>query len=222
MANGGPAAGPMSSYSRVQLLHLMQTRARRTIAELCAGTGLHQNTVRGHLNKLLEGGYIVEETEQRTTRGRPRMFYSAATGAPDASSAVAREKVNQAARRGDLMRRVMPPTASRLGIDATHQLDALTEHLEESGFEPVIDDSALTVDLSACPHVAQRTADDRTRCAVHLGLIQGVLTEAGGPLVADCVRASATQIECTVQLRVDPQHAAQGDARGSGAMGTRR
>ncbi|MGM7680458.1 helix-turn-helix transcriptional regulator [Microbacterium sp. A94] len=201
MATASPC-GPISTYSRVQILHLMQTRSPRTIGEICDATGLHANTVREHLQRLIEGGYVISATEHRTTRGRPRALYSAVTGAPGASSPVARDKVSAAARRGDILRRMLPATASDLDSDATHQLDALIEHLEESGFEPVIDDAQLTVDLTPCPHAAARPEDRPVLCRVHLGLMQGVLTEAGGPLAAEFVREPAAPEECTVQLRV--------------------
>lgn len=202
MATGRPAYGPISSYSRVQILHLVQSRPERSIQELCDATGLHANTVREHLQRLIEGGYVIATTEHRTVRGRPRTLYSAATGTPDASSPVARAKVSAAARRGDMLRRVMPGAASDLGREATYQLDALVEHLEESGFEPVVDDEALTVDLTPCPHAAGRPEHRPVLCAVHLGLMQGVLTEAGGPLVADCVLAAERPEECTVRLKL--------------------
>lgn len=202
MATARPLYGPISTYSRVQILHLVQSRSERTIGELSAAIGLHANTVREHLQRLIEGGYVIQTTEHRTTRGRPRTLYSAATGTPDASSPIARDKVSAAARRGDLMRRMLPETASDLGGPATNQLDALIEHLEESGFEPVIDDAELTLDLTPCPHAAARPEDRPVLCHVHLSLMQGVLTEAGGPLVAECVRASAQPEECTVQLRL--------------------
>ncbi|WP_460800781.1 helix-turn-helix transcriptional regulator [Microbacterium sp. GXF6406] len=202
MAIARPACGPISTYSRVQILHLVQSRPHRTIGELCEVTGLHANTVREHLQRLIEGGYVIPAIERRATRGRPRTLYSAATGAPGASSPVARDKVTAAARRGDLMRRMVPAAASDLGREATYQLDALIEHLEESGFEPVIDDDRLTVDLTPCPHAAARPEDRPVLCRVHLSLMQGVLTEAGGPLAADSVHEPAMPQECTVQLRL--------------------
>lgn len=221
MANGGPVCGPISTFSRVQLLHLLfearpgehgtaQTRAALTIGELCDATGLHPNTVREHLQRLIEGGYVIQASEHRTTRGRPRTLYSAATGAADASSPIARNKAKAAAARGDLLRRVLPASASAsaLGRDATYQLDALIEHLEESGFEPVVDDEQLTVDLSPCPHAAGRAEDRPMLCTVHLGLMQGVLTEAGGPLAAEAVRTTALPADCTVQLRLTEMTAA--------------
>lgn len=198
MTKGGPVCGPITSFSRVQILHLVQTRPERTIGELSEATGLHANTVREHLQRLMEGGYVIQTYEHRTTRGRPRALFSAATGAPDASSPVARDKVTAAARRGDLMRSVTTTPASDLGRDAVYQLDALVEHLEESGFEPLVDDEQLTVDLSPCPHAAGRPEDRPMLCQVHLGLMRSVLTEAGGPLAVDCVRGVSE--DCIVQL----------------------
>lgn len=208
MANGGLVYGPISSYSRVRILHLLfeataaHGRAQLTIDELCEATGLHANTVREHLQRLIEGGYVIPTIEHRTTRGRPRTLYSAATGTPEASSPVARDKVAEAARRGDMMRRVLSEQDSALGREATNQLDALIEHLEESGFEPVVDEDELTVDLAPCPHVVSRPEDRAILCQVHLGLMQGVLTQAGGPVATHCVRAAARPEDCTVQLRL--------------------
>lgn len=199
MAKGGPVCGPISTYSRVQILHLLQTRAERTIGELCAATGLHANTIREHLQRLIEGGYVIPATERRTTRGRPRTLYSAVTGAPGASSPVARDKAKAAAARGDLLRRMIPGTAPELDREAVYQLDALVEHLEESGFEPVVDGAALTVDLGPCPHAAGRPEDRPVLCRVHLGLMKGVLAEAGGPLAATAADGAAPS-GCTVQL----------------------
>lgn len=202
MATPAAAYGPISSYSRVQIMHLVQTRSERTIGELCEATGLHANTVREHLQRLIEGGYVIQATEHRTTRGRPRTLYSAVTGLPDASSNVARDKIAEARRRGDMLRRILHERDSELGRDATHQLDALIDHLEESGFEPIIDEAQLTIELTPCPHAASAPEHRPMLCQVHLGLMQGVLTQAGGPIAADCVRAASRPEECTVQLRM--------------------
>lgn len=195
-----PAYSAISSYSRVEILHLVQAGPRRTIADLCAATGLHANTVREHLQRLMDGGYVVAETEHRTTRGRPRVLYSAA-GTDAGSSAVARRKAEEAARRGDLMRRVMPETRhDDLPPEAVHQLDALAEDLGAAGFDPVIDERELTVDLSPCAYATTQAAHRKVLCSVHLGLMQSVLTEAGGPLAVDRIAPSCDPETCVVQL----------------------
>lgn len=200
-----PRAGysAISSYSRVEILALVQARPERTIAELAELTRLHPNTVREHLQRLVEAGHVLPSIEHRTRRGRPRTLYSAATGTGHASSPIARRKVKEAADRGDVMRRVMPWTGrgvARLGEAATHQLDAIVEHLAESGFDPAVDEERLTIELSPCPHAASQADHRETLCAVHLGLMQAVLTEAGGPLQAGCIRTSARPTDCTVEL----------------------
>jgi predicted ArsR family transcriptional regulator len=195
-----PAYSAISSYSRVRLLRLLQLGAKRTISELCAATGLHANTVREHLQRLIEGGYIVAETEHRTTRGRPRVLYSAA-GMGAVSSPVARRKAREAAKRGDLMRRVMPWAESgELPTAALHQLDALTEDLTAAGFDPLIDETELTVDLTPCLHATALAEHRQALCAAHLGLMQSVVNEAGGPLSVDRIQESCDPTKCVVLL----------------------
>lgn len=199
MATGYSA---ISSYSRVEIMHLVQQRPRRTIAELVEATGLHPNTVREHLQRLIDAGYIVAETEHRTTRGRPRVLYTAATGQDAASSPIAAQRAQDAARRGDLLRRVYPAGGDeRLDAEALHQLDALVEDLGDAGFDPLVDETTLTVDLTPCPHAT--TADHRGMlCSVHVGLMDGVLSQAGGPLKVDGIAPSCDPAQCVVQLSV--------------------
>ncbi len=193
----------ISSFSRVEILHLIQMHPQQTVAALAAATALHPNTVREHLERLLDAGHIVRETEHRTTRGRPRVLYRAATGQPDASSPIARRKARAAAERGDIMRRVMPWTGAsvrELGTETTHQLDAIVDHLSESGFDPLIDEREFTIDLTPCPHAASQSAHRDTLCSVHLGIMQGVLAEARGPLTVAGMRPSCDPTQCVVQL----------------------
>lgn len=190
----------ISSYSRVEIMHLVQQRPRRTIAELVEATGLHPNTVREHLQRLIDAGYVVTETEHRTTRGRPRVLYTAATGEDAASSPVAAQRAQDAARRGDLLRRVYPADGDeQLDPAALHQLDALVEDLGDAGFDPLVDETALTIDLTPCPHAT--TADHRgTLCSVHVGLMDGVLAQARGPLKVEGIAPSCDPAQCVVQL----------------------
>lgn len=192
------AYSAISSYSRVEIMNLLQRQPQRAIAELVEATGLHPNTVREHLQRLIDAGYVVAETEHRTTRGRPRVLYSAATGKTQVSD-IAVKKARDAARRGDLIRRVYPADAAPLPADALHQLDALVEDLADAGFDPLVDADALTVDLTPCPHVP--SAEHRgTLCDVHVGLMDGVLTQAGGPLQVTGIAPTCDPTHCVVKL----------------------
>lgn len=200
MTTGRPLGySAISSYSRVEILHLVQDQPRRTVTELVAATGLHPNTVREHLQRLIDDGYVVNETEHRTTRGRPRVLYSAADGTR-ASSPVQQRKVRAAAARGDLMRRVLPGSGGSLAPDALHQIDALVEDLVDAGFDPLVDEDTLTVDLTPCAQAAAQAEHRDVLCSVHLGLMQAVLTEAGGPLQVDGIQPSCDPRACVVQL----------------------
>lgn len=202
MSTGTVGYSAISNYSRVELLAVLADRATCTIAELTAATRLHANTVREHLQRLEADGHVVRSTERRTTRGRPRVLYRAVLGDPEVSSPIARRKARDAAARGDLMRRVLPGTApaASLGTAAVHQLDAIIDHLEDSGFDPVLDVEALRLDVTPCPHQAAQAEHRETLCAVHLALMQGVLVEAGGPLRAVTVRTDGLPNGCIVQL----------------------
>lgn len=190
----------ISSYSRVEILHLLQAQPGRTIQDLSDRTGLHANTVREHLQRLMAAGHVVQQSEHRTTRGRPRSLYSAATGAPGASSPVARRRVQDAARRGDLMRRVIPETVGTVDGAAMHQLDAVVDDLIGAGFDPVVDEVALTIDLSPCPHATAQNEHLETLCHVHIGLMQSVLKEAKGPLRIDGLAPRCDPETCIVHL----------------------
>ncbi len=201
----------ISSYSRVELLRLLNERPHRTVDELSDATALHPNTVREHLQRLEADGLVVRTTEHRTTRGRPRVLFSAVMGESSVSSPVARRKVEEAAARGDLMRRLMPdaePGTRGFTPDALHQLDAVIEHLSAAGFAPEFDSSDLTLDITPCPHQSAQAGHRETLCAVHLGIMQGVLAEAGGPLRAIAVRTEGVPDGCILQLRNAPSIAA--------------
>ncbi|MFD4959136.1 winged helix-turn-helix transcriptional regulator [Microbacterium sp. NPDC058389] len=202
----GTGYSAISSYSRVEIMRLLQARPQRAIPELVEATGLHANTVREHVQRLIDAGYVIAETERRTTRGRPRVLYSAATGDHDASSPVAVRRAEAAARRGDLMRRLYgsdaEPGAEAMGTDALHQLDALVEDLGDAGFDPIVDERDLTVDLTPCPHAPSGTQRG-VLCGVHIGLMDAVLAQAGGPLRVEGIAPSCDPTQCVVQLTAD-------------------
>ncbi len=200
MTTGRPAGySAISSYSRVEILHLVQDQPQRTVSELVSATKLHPNTVREHLQRLIDDGYVVSETEHRTTRGRPRVLYSASDGVT-ACSPVQRRKARAAAERGDLMRRVLPGSIPELDTAALHQIDALVEDLEGAGFDPLIDENELTVELTPCAHASSQASHRATLCSVHLSIMQSVLSSADGPLSVDGMRSSCDPRECIVQL----------------------
>ncbi|MBT0995595.1 ArsR family transcriptional regulator [Cellulomonas sp. DKR-3] len=74
-----PLEGTLAAASRVELLHLLQRGGQHTVSELAQSTGLHQNTTREHLARLVQDGLAARAPEVRTVRGRPRILYRAAS-----------------------------------------------------------------------------------------------------------------------------------------------
>jgi predicted ArsR family transcriptional regulator len=73
----------LSSISRTAVLELLRSRSEPLgVVEVAEHVGLHQNTVRSHLDLLVDSGYAIRHTEAPSGPGRPRVVY-AATAAPE-------------------------------------------------------------------------------------------------------------------------------------------
>lgn len=68
----------LASDKRVSMLHALQrSDGPLGVDELAAAVDLHVNTAREHLERLIDSGFVASAPELRTTRGRPRILYSA-------------------------------------------------------------------------------------------------------------------------------------------------
>jgi predicted ArsR family transcriptional regulator len=148
--------------SRLDVLHLLEADGSATVGAVASRTGLHENTVRAHLDGLVAAGLAVREPEVRTVRGRPRLVYRpVADGAPPDPDRARR--LDEAAARTGLTRLLLegygtaaadvqataqdagermlgtlpgaPPAGP--GGTAEDQLRALADHLDRLGFDPV-------------------------------------------------------------------------------------
>ncbi|MDQ0373558.1 helix-turn-helix transcriptional regulator [Cellulomonas humilata] len=226
-----PAARTLASGSRVDLLHLLQDGGEHTIGELAVATGLHENTTREHLQRLVSDGFAQRAPERRTVRGRPRMVYRAVSAHdlrtdPRAQSrieeSIARVALTRAlldgygrsvsspssaaraAGRAMVIDRDLPPvTASTGTVGVDRQLDALEGHLERLGFDPELDRSQLAFHLYRCPFLDLAKARPEVVCNVHLGLAQGVLDAVPGPVAARELLPFVGPEHCVLQLRRD-------------------
>lgn len=221
-ARSGPAS------SRLDLLHLLREDGTATVAALADRTGLHENTVRTHLDRLVEAGAALREPEVRTVRGRPRMVYravvdpdgTAADPGParrldeaaarsgltrlllDAYGAAEPDVAGAAVAAGERMLSTLPgapePAVAPRGPDA--QRRALDGHLDRLGFDPVPDADGATVRLWRCPFLDLARARPEVVCGVHLGLARAVLDRVGGPVRADRLVPFAGPHHCDLHL----------------------
>ena len=172
----------LTQRSRVLLLHAIQRAPGRRLQELAAETGLPVNTARDHLRVLEDEGLIVSAPVETGRRGRPPLGWSPVRQAEH--SPAAERRVQGARERGAALRGLDPSLdhRSELGAEAVHQLDALYEHLEDTGMEPEIDEQNLTVGLLPCLYETLMDSDQPVVCSVHARLVQAQLEQAGGPL----------------------------------------
>lgn len=222
-----PPARPAAARSRLEVLRLLRTEGATTVAALAARTGLHENTLRGHLDQLVAAGLATREPEQRTVRGRPRTVYRAPVdGATDAGSGPGpARRLDEAEARSGLTRLLLAgygaqaddvtaaavaagermlaaPAAGapdRVG-GAEAQRRALHEHLDRLGFDPEPDGDGATVRLWRCPFLDLARARPEVVCAVHLGLARGLLDRVGGPVHADRLVPFAAPGRCDLHL----------------------
>ena len=185
------------------MLEVLRERATSlTVEDVAAAVGLHVNTVRGHLDVLVDGGYALRRTLPPTGPGRPRTVYEA-TAAPDdgsnyrllaevlthylaeSSASPARDAV--AAGRAWARPRVEDAATTELAPPAASEEEAVAavvKLLADSGFMPSPSADGSRIDLHHCPFRDLAVAHPDVVCGAHLGILQGALAQLGAPVEA--------------------------------------
>ncbi len=175
----------LDSLSRINLLHALQTRGALTVDELAQATGLHPNTAREHLHRLIAVGLVRSEPILRGVRGRPVLRYRASGAVP--------------APQGPASAR---PASQRPAPHRPQQLAALDEHLGRCGFDAAVDPDAGRLTMRDCPFAALSEGNPQV-CEVHRTLIADALRSTPGPVRAGRLRRLVTEHECTLELTRD-------------------
>lgn len=187
------------------LEHLRQSPDGLGTSDVAALTGLHPNTARFHLDALTHDGLASRTVERRTSPGRPRVLYTACPGPDDernyrlladvlaghvATSGgpqVGAQVGAVAAGRGwgEAVAKQAAEDSSQ-GRPADRAIETLRRALVEAGFRPDVSarEGGFSIALRHCPFREVALAHPDVVCAVHLGLMQGVLAESGAPLEA--------------------------------------
>lgn len=191
----------LASLSRINLLHELQQRGSQTITELAAATGLHHNTAREHLHRLIASGFVDSEPIPSVGKGRPKLRYRAARGSENAARQARQEAAD---RRTELVYRMLPLSdVSKPRSPAARQLDSLDDHMEQCGFDAEIDEDCSHMTMHDCPF-SELARDNPQVCQVHFALVQDALDVDGGPLRATNLKPFAGDHRCTIDLDVAP------------------
>lgn len=184
-----------ASRSRV-LEALQQSEGPAATATLAREAGLHENTVREHLEALVERGLAVRGRGVAEGRGRPPVTYAAAKRKePDprvreyaALASVLAGRIAQVSDdpRGDGL---AAGEAWAIGLategvspdtDARSRRGRLVRLFADLDFDPIADDDVTSIALRRCPLLDSATEHPDVVCAVHLGLARGFMERLGG------------------------------------------
>jgi predicted ArsR family transcriptional regulator len=196
----------LASASRSAVLQALRDAAAPcAVADVAIQIGLHQNTVRGHLDVLVDAGYAVRRTEPPRGPGRPRIVYEA-TSAPDQDSnykliaevlaeyvaMTAEQPAEAAASAGRSWARGARTAADDVDGDQAGSgtvtgdpqavMQGLVRLLADGGFQPEVAAGGEEIHLRHCPFGDLAVTHPDVVCGAHLGIIQASLAELGGPV----------------------------------------
>lgn len=185
-----PTAAPaLSAAQQAALEQLRGVSGPARVADIATALGLHANTVREHLDALVDAGLAQRTRAESSGRGRPAWLYEAA--AADADATLRAYAGMAVALAGHLKATSDDPAAAARELGRTWGRDIAKKrtvqgdsraqviaHLTDFGFAPQSDDTA-TIALTRCPLLdAARQYPDVT-CQIHVGLVQGSLDVVG-------------------------------------------
>lgn len=179
---------------RAEVLRAVRAAPAGTgVAALVEATGLHENTVRFHLSRLVEEGMVERRAAPAGVPGRPPItFVSRPAAAPGGSYQVIAEVLSRG-----LPRAVEDPAevARQIGLewgrslhdrrppaqDLEQAVEDLGGILDRFGFDPEVQHGAdgAEVRIRTCPFIEVTREHQTVPCGVHLGMMQGILQEAG-------------------------------------------
>jgi predicted ArsR family transcriptional regulator len=196
---------------------LRQAGAPLTVYDLAERVGLHANTIRFHLARLVAAGLVREAPAAPSGPGRPRLVYAVVPGEPlhpeppayrllaqilashlAASAPDAAASAILAGRRwGQFLTERQAPLRR---LDAPAATERLVGMFAELGFQPEAAEDGRRILLHRCPfrEVAERQPE--VVCSVHLGLMRGALATLGAPLEATRLEPFVTPQLCVARL----------------------
>jgi predicted ArsR family transcriptional regulator len=214
-----PDVGTPLGESRARVLDLLRAAGRPLgVQEIAEQAGLHPNTARFHLDALVDAGLAAREPQPRETPGRPSMVYRVTeTDGPTGqrryrllaemlTSMIAGvmpepgQAAEEAGREWGRYLTEQPPPFQR--VTAEEAMEKLTEALAELGFSPEVvpEDAGYRLRLHQCPFREVAERHQSVVCALHLGLMQGVLEQLRAPVTADRLLPFAEPSVCIAHL----------------------
>ncbi|MCM4082313.1 helix-turn-helix transcriptional regulator [Paractinoplanes hotanensis] len=182
-------AGHRSAVLRV----LRESDEAMSIAAIASRLEIHPNTVRFHLETLVEAGQVEQAPVPPARPGRPPLMFRTRPGMDPAGrrnyhilaemlldglddTDEPADAALEIGRRWGLRHAAPPP-----GMAAAEAAAWLVRELDDIGFAPATD-RADGIAIRNCPFLELVDQHGRAICAMHLGFMRGLMEGAGEPL----------------------------------------
>lgn len=194
------------SGRRIEVLQALKgAREPQSVTDLAEQLGVHTNTVRFHLTRLLAAGQVERVVSTSRAPGRPPQLFSPKPGMNSAgprayrmlSEALVadladapdpRTKALQIGRSwGRQQAQARTEFSDERAAKPKRSVDRLVSVLDEIGFDPDVDDThdLAPIRLRHCPFLELTHTQSEVVCSMHLGLMQGALQVWGGSVQVD-------------------------------------
>jgi predicted ArsR family transcriptional regulator len=208
----------LADVSRLRILEELRGQGALDSRELGRLVGLHPNTVRSHVDQLIEAGLVRAVTAPAAGRGRPRVLYEAIADSASVqlggyrllaqilasylASTDQPQAVAESAGRvwGRYLTEKPQPFS---GISADEATQKVVDLFDQLGFMPeaVEESEERRILLHRCPFREVAESNQKVVCAVHLGMLKGALAEMGAPLQATRLEPFVEPTLCVAHLR---------------------
>jgi predicted ArsR family transcriptional regulator len=191
-----------------------------SITAIADELGVHPNTVRFHLDRLVSDGQVEQVEPDLKRPGRPPLMFRAVRqmdpGGPRhyrllaeilaMSLAAGRDPRAKALAAGRAWgRRLESPAPHRKKIGAKESIDHLVGVLDELGFAPERREAGgeQQIGLRHCPFLELAETRASVVCPIHLGLMQGALESSAAPVAVDRLDAFVEPDLCLAHLTLE-------------------
>lgn len=228
-----------AGLSRQRILGLLRESSRPLgVQQMAERTGLHPNTVRFHLDRLIADDLVARQVEERSQPGRPRLAFTAVPR-PDPArdrrnyqflaeiltghlAGTTADPAATATEAGRVWGRYLADRPAPFHQPTEEQAVAqLVRILDQIGFSPALDpDDPHRVLIPHCPFRELAETHRDVVCSIHLGLMRGALEEMGAPVTADRLIPFVEPSLCVAHLTPNGQQPTGGPSTGTDPAAT--
>jgi predicted ArsR family transcriptional regulator len=193
--------------SRARIQQVVETATEPMTVEMIAeATGLHANTVRGHLDVLLAGDVISREPAESPGRGRPRWLYRAASPKASPFQFLAQALTVQLARadsaefaEGAAARWAQALPDLPVAFSPDEAVAETTDALNRLGFNAIASPVGDAISVTGCPY-AELVDDNPVICDIHTALVVRLLDQTEQPVTLESMDIWARRGMCVARL----------------------